>query len=173
MPINEDKNPEWYKAKYGWFEGDFNGIKSKERSRKFAEVLTPRWLAEMMVDACEPEVSRVESNFFEPACGEGAFITVVLRRKLERATSQRDKVRACQTCYGVDIQYDNVQITRENLAQIAASFGVDVWEARYIFARNVVHGDMLFFPMIIRFYDWGKDEWTTLERMTKENDATN
>ena len=39
-----------YQAKYGWFDEDaHNGIKSKERVRKFAEVLTPRWMAEKMI----------------------------------------------------------------------------------------------------------------------------
>lgn len=169
MPINEDKLPSWYQEKYGWFEGDFSGVKSKERAKTYAEVLTPRWLAEMMVDQCEPEISYVNKLVFEPACGEGAFITVVLRRKLERATTDEERLMCCQTCYGVDIQYDNVQITRKNLTKIAVSFGVKKDKAQFIFARNIVHGDMLFFPMIIRFYDWDSETWHTLEEMAKGN----
>lgn len=41
-------------------------------------------------------------------------------------------------------------------------------DAAFIFARNIVHGDMLFFPMIARFYDWKEKTWTTLEEMNKE-----
>lgn len=57
-----------YQAKYGWFDDDaHNGIKSKERVHKFAEVLTPRWLAEKMIDmipgASEIEVSEKSQRF--------------------------------------------------------------------------------------------------------------
>lgn len=165
MSINEDKSDEEYKEKYGWFEGDFKGIKSEERAKKFAEVYTPRWLAEKMVDFVEPGVSEIEKTCFEPACGEGAFLTVVLRRKLEKAKTPEEKIRCCQTCYGVDIQYDNVLNCREKLVGIAEKFGVDPWEAKFIFARNIIHGDFLFFPMIIRIYDWANDGWTTIEEM--------
>lgn len=158
---------EEYQQKYGGFDDDFTGIKSKDRVKKYAEVLTPRWLAEKMVDLCEPNVSEPDKTFFEPACGEGAFITVVLRRKLEKSKTNNDKIRSCQTVYAVDIQYDNVLITRDKLTTIAMSFGVDEYEAKFIFARNIIHGDMLFFPMIIRIYDWEKQLYTTLEEMSK------
>ena len=91
-----------------------------------------------------------------------------LRRKLGVARNDAERVRSCQTCYGIDIQYDNVLACREKLTAIAVAAGVDVWTARLIFARNVIHGDMLFFPMIARIYDWKNRTWTTLEEMTKD-----
>lgn len=33
-----------YQAKYGGFDGDFMGIKSDARVKKYAEVYTPRWV---------------------------------------------------------------------------------------------------------------------------------
>lgn len=158
-----------YQAKYGWFEGDFNGVKSAERARKYAEVFTPRWMVEKMLDAIpDGTVADIEATVFEPACGEGAFLTCVLRRKMGVARNDAERVRACQTCYGIDIQYDNVLACREKLSQIAADNGVDIWTARFIFARNVIHGDMLFFPMIARIYDWKTGIWTTLEEMVRD-----
>lgn len=71
----------------------------------------------------------------------------------------------------MDIQYDNVQRCRQKMVDIAVSFGVDPYEAAFIFVRNIVHGDMLFFPMIIRFYDWETDTWTTLEQMMESKDG--
>lgn len=157
-----------YQARYGWFEGDFSGVKSKERSQKYGEVFTPRWAVEKMLDAIpEDGAAEIEATVFEPACGEGAFITCVLRRKLARAKTPAQRLRACQTCYGIDIQYDNVLACREKLAAIAIAAGVDPWDARFVFARNILHGDMIFFPMIVRFYDWKTGEWTTLEEMAQ------
>lgn len=158
-----------YQAKYGWFEGDFTGIKSDARVRAYAEVYTPRWVVEKMLDAIpDGTVADIEATVFEPACGEGAFLTCVLRRKLSVARNDAERVRSCQTCYGIDIQYDNVLACREKLTAIAVAAGVDVWTARFIFARNVIHGDMLFFPMIARIYDWKNRTWTTLEEMAKD-----
>lgn len=160
-----------YKVKYGWFDEDaHNGIKSTERVRKFAEVLTPRWVAEKMIDLI-PGASEIESTVFEPCCGEGAFITCVLRRKLALAKTYAQKLRACQTCYGIDIQYDNVLICREKLIKIAMKNGVKWRDAAFVFARNIIHGDMLFFPMIARIYDWETDTWTTLEEIGKEEQS--
>lgn len=161
-----------YKALYGDFDdAAFNGVKSAERKHKYGEVLTPRWVVEKMLDEV-PEVAEIEKTVFEPACGEGAFITCVLRRKLARASSCAEKLRACQTCYGIDIQKDNVEICRDKLSQIACTAGVSREDAELIFRRNIVHGDMLFFPMIARFYDWKDGNWTTLEQMETENENT-
>lgn len=160
-----------YKAMYGDFDDDFSGVKSAERKHKYGEVLTPRWLAEKMLDEI-PAAAEIEKTVFEPACGEGAFITCVLRRKLARAHSYAEKLRACQTCYGLDIQEDNVEICRDKLSQIACAAGVSSGDAERIFRRNIIHGDMLFFPMIARFYDWKAGTWTTLEQMETENENT-
>lgn len=83
-----------YQTKYGWFDdAAHDGIKSKERVHKFAEVLTPRWMAEKMIDEV-PGACGIESTVFEPCCGEGAFITCVLRRKLALAKTCAQKLRA-------------------------------------------------------------------------------
>lgn len=161
----------WYKEQYGYFENEGHGsVKSVERSKKFGEVFTPNWLVYKMLDEI-PGSSGIDNTVFEPACGEGAFIKAVLRRKLQNAHTDAEKIRCCQTCYGVDIQYDNVLACRRKLVDIAVDFGVDVWRARFIFARNIVHGDFLFFPMLIRIYDWKDGTWTTIEDMEKSNDC--
>ena len=155
-----------YQAIFGWFDDGFSGVKSKERTRKYGEVFTPRWVAEKMIDEI-PGASEVGSTVFEPCCGEGAFIACVLRRKLARARSHTEKIRACQTCYGIDIQYDNVCACRARLTAIATGAGVSADDAAFIFCRNIIHGDMLFFPMLARFFDWASDTWTTLEQMAE------
>ena len=159
-----------YKATFGWFpDDDHRGVKSKERREKFGEVLTPRWLVEKMLDEV-PDVGKIDATVFEPCCGEGAFITRVLVRKLARARTYQSKLRACKSCYGIDIQYDNVLICRKKLTQIATDNGVSYYDAAYVFARNIIHGDMLFFPMLARFFDWEKGTWATLEEMTSQKE---
>jgi hypothetical protein len=118
----------------------------------------------MMLDEV-PDVRLPDATVFEPACGEGAFLTCVLRRKLACARTDDERVRACQTCYGIDIQYDNVEICRAKLTAIARDHGVELDTAARIFCTNIIHGDMLFFPMIARFYDWKTGTWESLEQM--------
>lgn len=56
-----------------------------------------------------------------------------------------------------------------NCARYIGENDREFWfDALFIFARNIIHGDMLFFPMIARFYDWKDDTWTTLEEMGKD-----
>lgn len=159
-----EHSDEWYQTRYGWAGGK---VKSESRKREFGEVLTPRWVVEKMLDMI-PDVNNPDKTVFDPCCGEGAFITCALRRKLEASRTDLERTRSCQTCYGIDIQYDNVLICRERLAEIAESFGVELHSAQFIFARNIIHGDMIFFPMIARFYDWKAGTWTTLEEMESQ-----
>lgn len=134
------------------------GVVSAQRAREFAEVLTPRWVVDKMLDEV-PDVCDPHKTVFDPGCGRGAFIVAALERKLLRAASADERLWACRSCYGIDIQYDNVQTTRERCAQLAALF---------VFTRNIIHGDFLFFPQIARIYDWTADVWTTLADMMLE-----
>lgn len=143
------------------------GVVSAQRAREFAEVLTPRWVVDKMLDEI-PDVSDPHKTVFDPGCGRGAFIVAALERKLLRAANADERLWACRSCYGIDIQYDNVQTTRERCAQLAALFGVPYFDALFVFTRNIIHGDFLFFPQIARIYDWTADVWTTLADMMPE-----
>lgn len=143
------------------------GVVSAQRAREFAEVLTPRWVVDKMLDEI-PNVSSPRKTVFDPGCGRGAFIVAALKRKLLRAVNADERLWACRSCYGIDIQYDNVQTTRERCAQLAALFGVPYFDALIIFTRNIIHGDFLFFPQIARIYDWSTETWTTLAEMAEE-----
>jgi hypothetical protein len=57
-------------------------VKSKQRVADHGEVFTPASLVEDMLDLVRDESERIDSRFLEPACGEGAFLVPVLRRKL-------------------------------------------------------------------------------------------
>ena len=59
-----------------------NLIRSKKRVADHAEVFTPPWLVEKMLDLVKGETERIDSRFLEPACGSGNFLVPVLQRKL-------------------------------------------------------------------------------------------
>lgn len=99
-----------------------NGIiKSKERVKKYGEVFTPAWVVTMMIDAFESNGNIItpEATVLEPACGEGAFLTEILARKLHRAQKEDNIIQSMiislSTLYGIDIQEDNVKTCRKKL----------------------------------------------------------
>jgi len=57
-------------------------VKSKQRVADHGEVFTPAWMVEAMLDLVKGETERIDSRFLEPACGNGNFLTRILRRKL-------------------------------------------------------------------------------------------
>ena len=137
-------------------------IKSKERVSEHGEVFTAEREVNAMLDLVKPETERIDSRFLEPACGEGAFLTEILRRKLaavknrygkNAADYERYSVLAVTSIYGVDIQADNAAICRANLYEIwneeySAAVKVQANDdcrkaVKYILSKNIVCGDAL------------------------------
>src|SRR5438874_3934532 len=101
-----------------------NLIKSKRRVADHAEVFTPPWLVEKMLDLVKPETERIDSRFLEPACGTGNFLAEILERKLHVVEAryvksqldyERYAILAVSSVYGVDILEDNVRQCRQRL----------------------------------------------------------
>lgn len=123
-------------------------IKSKERVRKFAEVFTPDWLVKKMVDMLPPdELAKPEKTVLEPACGEGAFLAEILKRKLARVKpGSEEAFLALASLYGVEIQADNVAACRRRLLDIFRPWALDIADAHtaaWILGWNIVQGDFL------------------------------
>ena len=102
-------------------------IKSKQRVADHGEVFTNEREVNAMLDLVKQETERIESRFLEPACGEGAFLKEILRRKLEVVKNRYKKspydyeryaILALTSIYGVDIMEDNAEICRQNLFEI-------------------------------------------------------
>lgn len=116
-------------------------IKSKQRVADHGEVFTAEREVKAMCDLVKAETERIDSRFLEPACGEGAFLTEILRRKLavvkrqygkSPADYERYSVLAVTSLYGVDILEDNAAVCRQNL--------FDIWDKAYtIAAKNQVN----------------------------------
>lgn len=137
-------------------------IKSKQRVADHGEVFTAEREVKAMCDLVKSETERIDSRFLEPACGEGAFLTEILRRKLavvkrqygkSPADYERYSVLAVTSLYGVDILEDNAAVCRQNL--------FDIWDKAYttaaknqandrcrevvqfILSKNIICGDAL------------------------------
>lgn len=137
-------------------------IKSKQRVADHGEVFTAEREVKAMCDLVKAETERIDSRFLEPACGEGAFLTEILRRKLavvkrqygkSPADYERYSVLAVTSLYGVDILEDNASACRQNL--------FDIWDkayttsaknqandrcrevVRFILSKNIICGDAL------------------------------
>ena len=92
-------------------------IKSKERVAERGEVFTAEREVNAMLDLVENECLRPDSRFLEPACGDGNFLSAILKRKLAELRRKYKKsprdyeklaIVAIGSLYGVDIMNDNV-----------------------------------------------------------------
>ena len=141
---------------------DSTQIKSKERVGQHGEVFTAEREVNAMCDLVANECLRPDSRFLEPACGDGNFLAVILKRKLAELRRKYKKsprdyekqaIVAIGSLYGVDIMNDNVIACRERLFSIwdeeytshcKAEASNEAREAaRFIISRNIINGNAL------------------------------
>lgn len=137
-------------------------VKSKQRVADYGEVFTAKREVNAMLDLVKPETQRIESRFLEPACGEGAFLTEILCRKLSVVKRKYGKspidyekysILAVSSIYGVDIMEDNVLVCRQNLFEIwhheySSNMMPQLDDrcceiVRFILEKNIICGDAL------------------------------
>ena len=143
-------------------EGDKRQIKSKERVVERGEVFTAEREVNAMCDLVANECLRPDSRFLEPACGDGNFLAVILKRKLAELRRKYKKsprdyekqaIVAIGSLYGVDIMNDNVIACRERLYKIWNEEYTDHCKsetsdeardaAKFIISRNIINGNAL------------------------------
>ncbi len=137
-------------------------IKSKARVTEHGEVFTNEREVNAMLDLVKQETERIESRFLEPACGDGNFLTEILRRKIEvvknrykrsKADCEKYLIVALSSIYGVDILQDNVVECRKRLYSQWSDAYKDLCgkemntdclkAAAYILNKNILCGDAL------------------------------
>ena len=137
-------------------------IKSKERVSQRGEVFTAEREVNAMLDLVANECLRPDSRFLEPACGDGNFLSAILKRKLSELRrkykkSPRDyeklSIVAIGSLYGVDIMNDNVEACRERLFSIWDAEYTDHCKAetsdeareaaKFIIHRNIINGTQM------------------------------
>ena len=147
--------------------------------RDHGEVFTAEREVKAMCDLISEDMySDLTKTFLEPACGEGAFLVEVLKRKLKYCKrAHEDGLTALNSLYGVDILPDNVEGTRQNL--LSVFFG-HFWiisaatcrEARRIVESHIVCDDFLN-PKTEAVRSWGvtanADYVKAIERLKKRS----
>lgn len=142
---------------------------SKERVSKHGEVFTPSWVVNEMIDMVLRESGKsIYGTWFEPAFGRGAFLTEILRRKLEAGMSEED---ACKTIYGVELLKDNYEFTIALLVSMCNGKDVEP-----ILRTNLLCGDTLRDMRSLVFKDWKTGQtgslydmgWHGMEEAKKE-----
>lgn len=137
-------------------------VKSKQRVADHGEVFTAEREVEAMCDLVKQETERIDSRFLEPACGDGNFLSVILKRKLAIVKKkykrsaydwERNSLLALGSMYGVDIMLDNVLACQERLFEIWNKEYKAVCKkecneetreaARFILKLNIVCGNAL------------------------------
>jgi hypothetical protein len=137
-------------------------INSKNRVRDHGEVFTSEREVNDMLNLIKQETQRVDSRFFEPACGTGNFLVEILERKLavvlkrykkSQLEYERHSIIALSSLYGVDILEDNVVHCRQRLLDIftdahhryfkKSSKADLIKAATFILERNILWGNAL------------------------------
>lgn len=162
---------------------------SKQRVLDHGEVLTHAREVNAMLDLVKHETERVDSRFLEPACGNGNFLTEILRRKLvgvetRYAKSQLDWERsatlAVSSVYGIDILEDNVIACRLRLFEVfdafyTARFATQARDecrdaVRFLLEKNIIWGDALSLKTVgeyskpIIFSEWSPVNGSMIKR---------
>ena len=110
-------------------------VKSKKRVADHGEVFTADREVNAMLDLVKQESERIESRFFEPACGNGNFLHMVLERKMNVVSTKYAKnspdfdkylILSLSTIYGVELLEDNAQECRNRLFEFFIKFYTNV-----------------------------------------------
>lgn len=156
-------------------------IVSAERVAQHGEVFTSPREVNAMLDLVEQETLNIHSRFLEPACGKGAFLTEIIKRKLNvvkarYAKSPTEYKRyafiAISSIYGIDILEDNVHDCRSAILEILQKEYEDTLHTTYpkqseyaqsidfVLQKNIIWGDALTLKQIahpdeyITFSEW-------------------
>jgi len=134
-------------------------VKSKERVQKHGEVFTPQWVVNDMLNLLPDEVWQPHKTFLEPACGEGAFLVEIYRRKLQQISTKEQNewewqsAIATSSLYGIELLEDNAKQCRDNLIQLFEEFYNKsypytqdrelIQTVQFLINRNIIRGNAL------------------------------
>ena len=156
-----------------------NQIKSKNRVTKFGEVNTSINEINSMLNLVKQETERLDSRFFEPACGDGNFLYEVLKRKLKTLETrykknqyefERNLIVVVGSIYGIDLLEDNVEATKKRLFNLSENIYKKyfnkyinpklIQSLSFLLNKNIICGNALTLKHLITdepitFCEWG------------------
>lgn len=137
-------------------------VKTRQRVQDHGEVFTNEREVNAMLDMVGQETERIDSRFLEPACGDGNFLSEVLRRKLDvvdsryrRSLPEWEKYAfiAVGSIYGVELLRDNTMACRKRLFRIVEGRYARVSKGggnqtfldaiAFVLERNILNGNAL------------------------------
>lgn len=108
-------------------------VKSRDRVKSYGEVFTPADMVERMLDLVRTELETgpnfVDTTFFEPAAGDGNFLTAIFRRKLA----------------AIEKRYPPAQWPTESLFALASIYAVELLEDNHADAQANMLGEFVSF----------------------------
>ena len=119
-------------------------LSKADRIRKYGEVFTPEWVVNDMLDMLEqesPGCFAPDKTFLVPACGDGAFILEILRRKFQRCRGREDYRVALESVYGFELQADNVEKCIGNVAALCGTYFRVTKEEAQIISDHIIQCD--------------------------------
>ena len=108
--------------------------RSKERIRDFGEVFTPEKYVNQMLDMLDKSVwTDTNTIFFEPTCGHGNFVEVIVERRLnaflKKARKQKIKkphfyaiANTLNNLWAIDIDPKNIEFCRNRVRSLTFNF---------------------------------------------------
>lgn len=166
-------------------------IKSKKRVQQHGEVFTPKRIVNLMLDQEELQenLRDLSSTFLEPSAGEGAFLTEILRRKLDvarqvsetRDAYDENALIALASLYGIELLEDNVELLVMNMIMTFSTKYIRVLEtdfnadpenigAKHVIdsAKTIIRANMVQGNALTRLNDRGEplmfSEWQMLPK---------
>ncbi|MEJ5920049.1 hypothetical protein [Corynebacterium sp. H78] len=140
-------------------------VKSRERVKAYGEVFTPASMVNRMLDLVRPELETgpgfVDKTFFEPAAGDGNFLTAIFRRKLAAIEKRyappmwpTESLFALASIYAVELLPDNHADAQANMLGEFVDFQVKhrtkctprtnlFKAAQYLITANIQQGNTL------------------------------
>ena len=97
----------------------------------------------MMCDALPEEAFEPETTFLEPTCGDGAFVTEILRRKFARCRTRREYTEALRAVYAMELQADNVAACIAHVEALCREFFEPTGAELQIIRDHIMQADSL------------------------------
>ena len=104
-----------------------------DRVKETAEVFTPDWLVQEMLDSLSTDWDNIpdDETFVDPTCGSGNFLVALAKRGV-----------LLKNIYGVDLMEDNIQMTKDRLTQCYKD-SMSPEDIEFHLNRNIICADAL------------------------------
>lgn len=126
----------------------------KERHHITQEDFTPVEIVKEMCDMVSTELfTDFSKTFCDTCCGIGNIICYIVEQRLKYCKTDKDKVKAISTIYGVELMQDNVDACKERIYNLVGKTP----EIEKIVNNNIVCSD---------FFKWDFENWKPIKENT-------